>query len=156
MYYFFDCLRYYFSFFSYLRCNCFILLSSCNGRAYLPLKYKYREDRMSRIDPEDDWVLNQEQFIEESHRHKLPTDGSYSILTARFLRRVRDGKKLDCRLRIERTRCWISSISGGDGFIRIVRWHLLVCRGCRDFRAHLVPYVYPDIIQRAILREIPR
>ena len=50
---------------------------------------------MSRIDPEDDWVfvLNSEQLVEELHRRRLSTDGSYSILTARLLRRVRDDRE---------------------------------------------------------------
>lgn len=49
---------------------------------------------MSRVDPEDEWVfvLNHEQLIDELNRRRLPTEGSYSILTARLLRRVRDDR----------------------------------------------------------------
>lgn len=54
---------------------------------------------MSRVDPEDEWVfvLNHEQLIDELNRRRLPTEGSYSILTARLLRRVR-GDRTGIRL----------------------------------------------------------
>ncbi|XP_070155191.1 uncharacterized protein [Polyergus mexicanus] len=54
---------------------------------------------MSRVDPEDEWVfvLKHEQLIDELNRRRLPTEGSYSILTARLLRRVR-GDRTGIRL----------------------------------------------------------
>lgn len=46
---------------------------------------------MSRVDPEDEWVfvLGDEQLIDELSARNLSTEGSYPILAARLLRRVR-------------------------------------------------------------------
>ena len=46
---------------------------------------------MSQVDSQDEWifVLNREQLVTELQRRRLSIDGSYSILTARLLRRVR-------------------------------------------------------------------